>query len=63
MFGKTIIYFMTKDRLKHDPINNNNNNNKKSPLPTIIENRPKKKWKIMNISVLKMMIVMGNTTQ
>ena len=54
---------MTKDRLKHDPINNNNNNNKKSQLPTIIENRPKKKWKIMNISVLKMMIMMGNTTQ
>ena len=53
---------MTKDRLKHDPINNNNNN-KKSQLPTIIENRQKKKWKIMNISVLKMMIMMGNTTQ
>ena len=50
---------MTKDRLKHDPINNNNNKKE----PTIIENRPKKKWKIMNISVLKMMIMMGNTTQ
>ena len=62
MFGKNIIQSMTKDRLKHDPINNNNNN-KKSQLPTIIENRPKKKWKIMNISVLKMMIMMGNTTQ